>query len=57
MPSNPHDIRDEGAERAVETILRRTGIDTLIAEAVTIEERHKYLPEFRAVTASLTWLY
>ncbi len=39
---HPHDIRDEGADRVVETILERTGIDMLIAEAVTLEERHPY---------------
>ena len=39
---HPHDIRDEGAERVVENITELGKIKTIIAEAMTLEERHPY---------------
>jgi len=39
---HPHDVRDEGASRVVEEITNRTGLRTIVAEVVTLEERHPY---------------
>lgn len=39
---HPHDIRDEGAERVVRNIVELAKIKTIIAEAVSLEERHPY---------------
>jgi hypothetical protein len=39
---HPHDIRDEGAEQVVRNIVELAKIKTIIAEAVTLEERHPY---------------
>jgi hypothetical protein len=39
---HPHDIRDESAEQVVQNIVELAKIRTIIAEAVTLEERHPY---------------
>jgi len=39
---HPHDVRDEGATRTVENILKRAKIHTIIPETATLDERHPY---------------
>ena len=39
---HPHDIRDEGAERVVENIRERAGINIICPEVSALEERHPY---------------
>lgn len=39
---HPHDVRDEGPEVVVNNVVDRAGIHTIIAEAMTLEERHPY---------------
>jgi hypothetical protein len=39
---HPHDIRDEGREAVLRNIVELANVRTIIAEAVTLEERHPY---------------